>query len=114
MTVGLPVSDLQAAVAWYRRAFELADPDVEPADGVVEFQLGPVWLQLDEGSCTRSGAETVLRVGVADAAGERSRLAELGVAVGELTHVEGAVDFFAFADPDGNQLSVYSLAPPSS
>jgi hypothetical protein len=46
---------------------------------------------------------------VADAVAERDRLVRLGVAVGSLEHVEAAVDYFDFADPDGNQLSLYSL-----
>lgn len=114
VTVGLPVSDLQAAVIWYRRVLELPEPDLEPADGVVEFQVGPVWLQLGQEPTTRSGAEAVMRLGVADAAREQDRLAELGVAVGPLEHVEGAVDYFDFADPDGNRLSIYSMVAAGS
>ena len=37
--VGLPVSDLAAAVTWYRQVLELAEPDLQPADGVVEFKI---------------------------------------------------------------------------
>lgn len=48
--------------------------------------------------------------GVEDAAAEHSRLSTLGVEVGELIHVPGVVDVLDFADPDGNVLSVYSLA----
>lgn len=51
-----------------------------------------------------------MRFGVEDAAAEHSRLSTLGVEVGELIHVPGVVDVFDFADPDGNVLSVYSLA----
>ncbi|MER5394007.1 hypothetical protein [Saccharopolyspora sp. NPDC002686] len=40
VTVGLPVGDLPRAVEWYQRVFALSEPDLEPADGVVEFQLG--------------------------------------------------------------------------
>jgi hypothetical protein len=46
---------------------------------------------------------------VADAGAERTRLARLGVAVGLLEHVAGAVDYFDFTDPDGNRLSLYSF-----
>ena len=48
--------------------------------------------------------------GVADAAAERSRLAALGVAVGPLEHVEGAVDYVEFTDLDGNAFSIHSEA----
>ncbi len=108
VTVGLPVSDLRRAVQWYRQVFALTEPDLEPAEGVVELRLGPIWLQLGEEPTTRSGAEIVTRFGVADAASERDRLADLGVRVGPLEHVEGAVDYFDFVDPYGNMLSVYS------
>jgi predicted enzyme related to lactoylglutathione lyase len=108
VAVGLPVSDLQRSVPWYRRAFELGEPDLEPVAGVVEFQFGPIWLQLLEGDTTRSGAEVVPSFGVAKAATERERLVALGLEVGPLEHVEGAVDYFEFADPDGNVLSVHS------
>jgi predicted enzyme related to lactoylglutathione lyase len=107
-TVGLPVSDLREAVEWYRRAFELADPDLEPVPGVVEFRLGPIWLQLGEEPTLRSGAEVVTRFGVADAGREHARLKAMGVEVAPLEHVPGAVDYFEFRDPDGNVLSVYS------
>ena len=102
--VGFPVSDLSRSVEWYQRVLELAEPDLEPADGVVEFQVGPIWLQLGKDSTVRSGAEVVTRFGVADASRERERLEAMGVAVGPLEHVPGAVDYFDFTDPDGNVL----------
>ncbi|MCE3554789.1 VOC family protein [Pseudonocardia sp. RS11V-5] len=108
VAVGLPVGDLDRAIEWYRRVLELDEPDLEPADGVVEFRVGPAWLQLGRDSTAGSGAEVVLRFGVDDAARERSRLTGLGVVVGPLEHVPGAVDYFDFADPDGNVLSMYS------
>ena len=107
-TVGLPVSDLSRAVEWYRRVLELGEPDLEPVEGVVEFLVGPIWLQLGTDPTARSGAEVVTRFGVADAGRERQRLEGLGVVVGPLEHVPGAVDYFDFADADGNVLSMYS------
>lgn len=115
MTVGLPVSDPGHAVRWYRQVFGLGEPDLAPADGVVEFQVGPVWLQLSMAPVapiTPAAAGTVTRFGVADAGAERTRLARLGIAVGPLEHVEGAVDYFDFTDPDGNRLSLYSFPSP--
>lgn len=109
VTVGLPVGDLGRAVRWYQEVFGLGEPDLAPADGVLEFQVGPVWLQLSAAPVAPSAAGTVTRFGVADAGAERSRLARLGVAVGPLEHVEGAVDYFDFTDPDGNRLSLYSF-----
>lgn len=108
VTVGLPVSDLDRAIAWYQRVFTLSAPDLVPADGVVEFRLGTMWLQLGEEPTTRSGAEVVTRFGVDDAAAERERLLAAGVAAGPLEHVPGVVEYFDFQDPDGNRLSFYS------
>jgi predicted enzyme related to lactoylglutathione lyase len=106
--VGLPVSDLAAAMKWYRQVLELAEPDLQPADGVVEFKIGSLWLQLGEEPTARSGAQVVVRFGVDDAERERQRLEQLGVSVGPLEHVPEAVNYFDFHDPDGNVLSFYS------
>jgi hypothetical protein len=95
-------------MAWYQRVFALSAPDLAPADGVVEFHLGTIWLQLGEESTSRSGAEVVTRFGVHDAAAERERLSGQGVEVGPLEHIPGAVDYFDLLDPDGNKLSFYS------
>ncbi|NYI42837.1 VOC family protein [Demequina lutea] len=107
-TVGLPVSDLDRAIEWYRAAFELPTADLEPAYGIVEFRLGPIWLQLSAEETARSGAEVVTRLGVADVAAERARLLALGIDVGPLHHVEGMIDYVDFRDPDGNALSLYT------
>lgn len=108
VTVGLPVSDLDRAIEWYRTAFELPPAELEPAYGIVEFRLGPVWLQLRAGETTRAGAEVVTRLGVADVAAQRERLLVLGIDVGALHHVEDMIDYIEFADPDGNALSLYT------
>jgi predicted enzyme related to lactoylglutathione lyase len=111
VTIGLPVADVHRAMEWYRRVFGFGPPDLVPTSTVVEFRLGPVWLQLAETPPSRRGAGTVPRFGVADAPAERNRLAALGVAVGPLEHVPDAVDYFDFTDPDGNVLSCYTEVP---
>ncbi len=108
VTIGLPVNNLEDAELWYRRAFALSGPDIVPADGVVEFQLGTIWLQLGEEPTGRSGAEVVTRFGVSDAAAQRECLIREGIGVGPLEHVPDADDYFDFSDPDGNKLSFYS------
>ncbi|WP_130176167.1 VOC family protein [Cryobacterium sp. SO1] len=108
-TIGLPVRDLAAAEAWYRRVFELTVPAVEPAPGVIEIVLGPIDLQLSEEPPGRTGAQVILRLGVPDASAEYRRLTGLGLTLGPLEHVPGVVDYVDFVDPDGNALSLYSL-----
>lgn len=107
VTVGLPVCNLLEAVEWYRDALQLPDPDLEPVEGVVEFKVGSIWLQLSEGSATRSTAEVVVRFGIDDTSKQRERLQSAGIAVGPMEHVPGVIEYFDFTDPDGNKLSFY-------
>ncbi|ACZ22595.1 hypothetical protein Sked_26910 [Sanguibacter keddieii DSM 10542] len=40
VSVGIPVRDLVAATTWYRSAFGLDEPDLQPVEGVVDlFEL---------------------------------------------------------------------------
>lgn len=112
VTVGLPVSDLRRSVEWYRAAFQLDEPDLEPVEAVVEFKIGAVWLQLVHGAAGPGRGGAVVRLGVADVTAERSRLAGLGIAVGGLEQVDSVLEYFDFADPDGNQLSLYAEIEP--
>ena len=81
VTVGVPIRDLEQAVAWYRSAFDLGVPDVMPMDDLAEFDLGAFWLQL-----------------------ERQNLIEKGLVVSDLQRFEGVVEFFALTDLDGNTI----------
>lgn len=112
VTIGLPVSDLGASVEWYRRVLQLDEPDLEPAEGVIEFKVGAVWLQLVLEPDGPPGAGAILRLGVPDVTAERVRLAGLGVAVGGLERIDGVLEYFDFADPDGNPLSFYAELEP--
>ncbi len=107
VTVGLSVSDLAGAVEWYRKALQLPDPELEPVEGVVEFKVGSIWLQLVAGSTTRPGGGAGIRLGVDDTSTQRERLESLGIVVGHLEHVPGVIEYFDVADPDGNVLSFY-------
>lgn len=107
VTIGLPVRDLEAAVAWYRTMLELGDP-MTPAEGVAEFEISGVWLQVGVDATERTGAHVVPRFGVPDAADQHRRLSGLGVDVGPLERVEGVLDYFELTDPDGNVLSIYT------
>jgi len=117
VTVSVPVSDLDQAVAWYQRAFELGEPDQIPMEGMVEFNLGAVWLQLDllpsaalpdislGDSIDGSGNDGVLVIlTVEDARAEHGRFTELGLVVSDIQHYEGVVDFFELTDLYGNSI----------
>ncbi|GAA1853970.1 VOC family protein [Microlunatus capsulatus] len=104
VTVGIPVRDLVAATAWYRSALDLAEPDSEPVDGVVEFDLGPFWLQLALAPELAGARGISVNISVEDAGSERERLAALGLEVGPLERFESFVELFALTDPDGNEI----------
>jgi predicted enzyme related to lactoylglutathione lyase len=104
VTIGIPVSNVQAASGWYERV--LGKPrDIEPVPGVREWNVGGTWIQLDEDSPL--GGHWTLRIGVSDLAAERHRLEALGVVLAETRTFPGVISFFSFHDPDGNQLSYY-------
>jgi predicted enzyme related to lactoylglutathione lyase len=109
VTIGMPVRDFAIAADWYQSVFELDGPDLRPADGVIEFKLGPIWLQLAE-TREHPASESVIRFGVDNVGAERDRLRNLGISTGALEHVENAVDYVDFRDPDGNNLSFYSMS----
>ncbi|MBF4588510.1 MULTISPECIES: VOC family protein [unclassified Curtobacterium] len=109
VTVGLPVTDLEASCLWYGAVFERVDPDLEPAEGVAEYEIGGIWIQLVEDAGAEENA-VLVRFGVDDVAAQHRRIAALGIDVGPVEHVDGAVDWFDVHDPDGNVLSLYSLA----
>jgi predicted enzyme related to lactoylglutathione lyase len=106
VTVGIPVRDLGLAGAWYNAVLD-RPPELEPVEGIVEYEFGGVWIQLMSGK--RGSYGWVLRYGVDDLHVERERLRGLGVAVGVIETVPGVIAFFDFLDPDGNQLSCYHV-----
>ena len=107
VTVGIPVTDLSRARGWYERVLG-RPPELEPMPGILEWKVGGAWLQLEEGTA-RPGGWT-FRIGVQNLKLERSRLVELGLQVSDVTDIPGVIQFFDFADPDGNKLSIYELA----
>ena len=106
ITVGIPVSDLERSRGWYDRV--LSRPaTLEPAPGVVEYEVDGIWVQLHESR--PSGGQWVLRFGVEDLDAERDRLLGLGLPVSEVEEIPGAVRIFELTDPDLNHLSFYRV-----
>jgi catechol 2,3-dioxygenase-like lactoylglutathione lyase family enzyme len=103
----LYVGDMQSAVGFYRDALGLE----------LEFE-SPEWSTFHTGSCTlalhafdgrRPGAgEPDPTFLVTDAAVERERLVQAGVAVSELRQPVSGVRVFDVRDPDGNRCSIES------
>lgn len=106
LTVGIPVTDMTAAVAWYRTLLG-AGEECEVAPGIMEFQLFSTgWLQLiqSEQGVPLGG---VVRFGVGDIEKQHSRLQALGIQVQPIGTVPGVVCYFDFQDPFGNRLCFY-------
>ncbi|MBB5641124.1 VOC family protein [Cryobacterium roopkundense] len=104
VTVGVPVRDLDLAIAWYQSAFELGEPDQIPMDGLAEFDLGALWLQLALSPELAGSYGLSLNIGVKDASAEQQKFAERGLTVTALQRFEGAVEFFEVTDRDGNKI----------
>ncbi|MFJ3320383.1 MULTISPECIES: VOC family protein [unclassified Curtobacterium] len=108
VTVGLPVTDIEASCLWYGAVFERAEPDLEPDEGIAEYEVGGIWIQLYEDADAEENRVSV-RFGVDDVAAQHARIGALGIDIGPVECVDGAVDWFDVRDPDGNVLSLFSL-----
>lgn len=107
ITVGLPVSNLEVSASWYEKVL-VSDEKLVPVEGVIEYPIGAVWIQLFEEKINTS--ENVLRLEADDIEQEFDRLKKLGVIADEvLEDVPGIIRYFDFSDPDGNKLSFYWL-----
>ncbi|WP_086443681.1 VOC family protein [Candidatus Enterococcus lemimoniae] len=107
VTVGLPVSNLEAAASWYGKLL-MSDEKITPVEGIIEYQIGSVWIQLFEEKMNVS--ENALRLEVEDLDTEFERLKTLGVIVDEvIADVANILRYVDFSDPDGNKLSFYWL-----
>ena len=112
-TVGVPVTDQDAAVEFYVGTLGLE----KRLDAPVE-QLGGRWIEVaPPGSATtialvparpgtKTGVETGIRLTTADAASLHKELASRGVEVDELLLWEGVPPMFSFRDPDGNAVVI--------
>lgn len=97
----VPVTDHAKAVTWYRKWIGRA-PDVEPVEGVAEWQLVEnAWIQvtLDPESAGR----TTVVVGVEDLDAQRAACAAVDVAVGDVSDY-GVVRTAEAVDPAGNKI----------
>jgi len=108
-TIGIPVSNLALSQRWYQAALELAPPELEAVEGTVEYALEGLLLQLTEEPAVVASGSVLLRFGVNDIQFEHDRLTLLDIDVSPIVHVDGAVDFFDFVDPDGHTFSLFSL-----
>lgn len=109
MTVGVPVSDQDRALAFYRDTLGFRSIRDVPLP-----QFGGRWIEVapPSGSVTIAlvltrpelpvGVQTGIRFTTADASALHAELQSRGVEVGELLHWPGVPAMFAFRDQDGN------------
>ncbi len=109
VTVGVPVSSVANAEAWYLDFFGHDTEVLRPVPGVVEFNIAPgFWFQIFETNDPQPSAATV-RFLVDDIGVSQAEWAEVGIKTGEPVHVPDVVTFTEFSDPDGNPLGLYDL-----
>jgi predicted enzyme related to lactoylglutathione lyase len=116
--VPVPVADVDRAKAFYAdRLGFCVDVDARPADGVRVVQVTPpgsscsigfgAGLAAYEGA---PGSIRALHLVVADIDRARAHLVSRGVDVEPVVDVGGGVRYAAFADPDGNTLTLQEMA----
>ena len=106
MTDSSSGADAATETVWSRPASTTGARLATPVDGVVEYKVGRCWLQLSQGRCAAS--DWVFRIGVDDVRAERDRLLGMGIEVSSIEEVDQVIAFCTFADPDGNQFSLYT------
>ena len=99
----IATKDYATARSWYVRVIG-REPDLEPIDGVGEWQIAATaWLQLAEDH-DRAG-KTAVRLGVDDLAAQIAALETEGIATSEVVVIADMVKVVDVADLDGNEVS---------
>ena len=100
----VPVSDLDAANAWYESLFG-RPADNRPMPSLAEWQVtGAGWVQVTV-DADRAGSG-LLNFAVDDLAAMREELSSRGVETGEIQTVTKGVELSATDDPDGNTITL--------
>lgn len=109
VTIGIPVSSIAEAEAWYTSFLGSNVETIKPFPGVVELKASKgVWIQLFETE-DKQQSQTIVRFLVDDMAEAQDGRSKLGIDTGTAIEVPGVVTFSEFADPFGNALGLYDL-----
>ncbi|WP_211588889.1 VOC family protein [Allorhizocola rhizosphaerae] len=104
----LPVTDHETAVKWYQKWIGRG-PDVEPMEGVAEWELAKnAWIQVSVDP--DSAGRTTVVVGVEDIEAQRSACAAAGVDMGAVNDY-GFVKTAEAVDPAGNKIMFVQEVP---
>jgi lactoylglutathione lyase len=114
-TVGVPVTDHDAALAFYRALGFETRLDVPMGEGARWIEVAPagavVSLALEPAHADRPpGAETGIRLTTGDADAAHAALRARGVDVDDVLRWPGVPRMFAFRDQDGNELVIVEEA----
>lgn len=106
----LPVTDHATAVKWYQKWIGRV-PDVEPMEGVAEWQLAEnAWIQVSVDP--EPAGRTTVVVGVKDIEAQHSACAAAGIAMGDISDY-GVVKTSEAVDPAGNKILFVQEMPQS-
>jgi catechol 2,3-dioxygenase-like lactoylglutathione lyase family enzyme len=117
LSIGVPVSDQDRALAFYLETLGLEKRRDVPAP-----QLGGRWIEVAPAGASvtialvpsrekaPAGVETGIRLKARDAAAVHAALAAQGVEVGELLRWPGVPSMFVVHDQDGNGLEIVEAA----
>ena len=98
----LPVADHAAAVAWYKQWIG-RDPDLQPMEGVAEWQLADnAWIQVAHDP--EAAGKTSVVIGVEDIDSHVASLASEGVTCGEIQDYD-FIKLSDVVDPEGNKIN---------
>jgi hypothetical protein len=104
----LPVTDHAKAVTWYQKWIGRA-PDVEPMEGIAEWELAEnAWIQVAVDP--ESAGRTTVVVGVKDIDAQCSACAAVEVTVGNVSDY-GFVKTAEAVDPAGNKILFVQEVP---
>lgn len=98
----MPVADHAGAVAWYKKWIG-RDPDIEPMEGVAEWQLAENAM-IQVGHDEEAAGNGNVIVGVDDIDELVSSLAKVGVTCGEIQDY-GFIKLSELDDPEGNKIN---------
>ena len=115
--IPVPVTDVDRAKAFYANQLGFTvDVDITPAEGIRIVQLTPPGSACSIGLGTglpaydgRPGSIRSLHLVVSDIDRARADLAARGVDISPVEELGGGVSYAAFADPDGNTLTLQEM-----
>ncbi|HKG42840.1 MAG TPA: VOC family protein [Gaiellaceae bacterium] len=107
MRIWYRVSDLDAARAFYRDTLGLTETFVDQGERWASFERGVTEIVIGEAAEERADADgPVATIDVEDVKSERERLAAVGVEVGTVLELHGAMRLLDVFDPDGNRIQL--------